>query len=181
MTKLSRRRTRSRIALAIAILVALASLAASRGGLPTGGAAAGAKGAATARVERVVDGDTVRLRGIGSVRLIGIDTPEVYGGVECYGREASAFTKRMLPPGREVRYRVGREEHDRYGRTLAYVWLRDGTFFNALLAERGYATPLTIPPNDDYARVFLAAARRARSHELGLWSATTCGGMTDAP
>jgi micrococcal nuclease len=122
----------------------------------------------------VTDGDTIELSTIGKTRLIGIDTPEVYGGAECYGAAASRFTKSVLPPGRRVRYRVGVEEHDRYGRTLAYVWLRDGTFVNELLAERGYASPLTIPPNDDYARVFLRAARRARQASRGLWSSGTC-------
>ena len=131
-------------------------------------------------MERVVDGDTLELTGAGKVRLIGIDTPEVYGGVECYSREASAFAKRVLPPGARVSYRAGTEAHDRYGRTLAYVWLADGSFLNALLVERGYATPLTIPPNDDYAPLFVRGARRARSHRRGLWSDATCGGMTHA-
>jgi micrococcal nuclease len=121
----------------------------------------------------VVDGDTLDLTGIGRVRLIGIDTPEVYGGVECYGRAASAFTGRVLTPGRRVRYRIGAEERDRYGRALAYVWLTDGRFFNELLVQRGYATPLTIPPNDDYAARFVADARRARDAGRGLWAA--CG------
>jgi micrococcal nuclease len=98
----------------------------------------------------------------------------VYGGVDCYGRAASAFTKRVLTPGRVVRVRIGRESHDRYGRTLAYVWLADGKFFNQMLAERGYATPLTIPPNDDYARRFLAASRRAREAKRGLWADGVC-------
>ena len=44
-------------------------------------------------VFRVVDGDTVNLQSAGKSRLIGVDTPEVYGGQECFGREASAFTK----------------------------------------------------------------------------------------
>ena len=52
-------------------------------------------------------------------------------------REASAFVERLLPPGTEVRYRLGTEERDRYGRALAYVWLRDGRFLNRLLVERG--------------------------------------------
>jgi micrococcal nuclease len=51
------------------------------------------------------------------------------------------------------------------------VWLKDGRFLNLLLAERGYALPLTIPPNVDFADRFVAAARRARGHGLGLWSA----------
>jgi micrococcal nuclease len=127
----------------------------------------------TARVERVTDGDTLRLSGIGRVRLIGIDTPEVFGGAECFGREASAFAKRLLPPGARVRYRLGIEPRDRFGRALAYVWLRDGRFLNGLLVERGYATPLTIPPNVDFAELFVRAARRARRAARGLWRA--CG------
>jgi micrococcal nuclease len=134
----------------------------------------GPENATAARVTDVTDGDTITLSGLGRTRLIGVDTPEVYGGVECYGRAASAFTKAQLPAGRRVLYRLGVEPRDRYGRALAYVWLRGGVLFNGLLAERGFATPLTIPPNDDYARLFLKASRRARRAETGLWANDTC-------
>jgi micrococcal nuclease len=122
-------------------------------------------------VTRNTDGDTLWLSGIGKVRLIGIDTPEVFGQSECFGREASAFAERILPPGTHVRYRLGVDPRDRYGRALAYLYLDDGRMFNELLAERGYATPLTIPPNVEYANRFVAAARRARDANRGLWSA----------
>jgi micrococcal nuclease len=128
----------------------------------------------SARVTRHTDGDTLWLSGIGKVRLIGIDTPEVFGGVECYGRRASAFVKRLLPLGTEVRYRLGIEERDRYGRALAYVWLDDGRFLNRLLVAHGYAQTLTIPPNVEYADDFRAAAGRARGQGLGLWGADAC-------
>ena len=134
-------------------------------------------GRRSAVVTHVSDGDTVTLSGIGKTRLIGIDTPEVYGHTECFGRTASAYTKRVLAPGTRVLYRLGVERTDRYGRALAYVWLTDGRMFNKLLAEDGYATPLTIPPNVEYAKLFLAAARRARRHERGLWSPKTCNGV----
>jgi micrococcal nuclease len=142
--------------------------------IATGCGGAGADGR-SAQVERVTDGDTIRLVGLGRVRLIGVDTPEVYGKQECYGREASAFVKRLLHRGSEVRYRVGPEPRDRYGRLLAYVWLEDGRFLNLLLAEDGYAVPLTIPPNVDYAARFVAAARRARERNRGLWLACNDG------
>jgi micrococcal nuclease len=132
----------------------------------------------TARVTKNTDGDTLRLSGIGRVRLIGVDTPEVYGRVECYGHEASAFTARVLPPGTRVRYRLGPEPRDRYGRALAYVWLSDGRFFNQMLVDQGYASVLTIPPDVDYAGRFRAAERRARRAERGLWSPRTCAGAT---
>jgi micrococcal nuclease len=131
-------------------------------------------GAREVAVERVVDGDTVELAGLGKARIIGVDTPEVYGGAECFGREASAFAKRQLD-GVLVSYTVGREERDRYGRLLVYLWLPDGRSFNALLADRGYATPLTIPPNDDFAERFVALGRRAREAGRGLWAKGACG------
>jgi micrococcal nuclease len=131
--------------------------------------------ASGARVERVVDGDTVRLRGIGSVRLIGVNTPEVYGGrVECFGPEASRYVKRLLPPGSRVRYTVGQDARDRYGRLLAYLYLPDGGTLNRLLVTGGYATVLTIPPNDRYARAFEAAERGARLARAGMWARPGC-------
>jgi micrococcal nuclease len=133
-----------------------------------------ARKSASATVTKHTDGDTLWLSGIGKVRLIGIDTPEVFGGAECYGPEASAFVKRLLPLGRRVRYVLGVEERDRYGRALAYVYLEDGRFLNLLLARRGYAQPLTIPPNVEFADRFVAAARRARERGHGLWAPDAC-------
>ena len=123
---------------------------------------------ATARVVRVVDGDTVILAGLGRSRLIGVDTPEVHGDPECYGRRASAYAERALH-GRRVRYRLGAEQRDRFGRALVYLWLGDGRLFNAMLVRDGYAQPLTIPPNVEFADRFVALARRARRDGRGLW------------
>ena len=130
----------------------------------------------TERVTKHTDGDTLWLSGIGKVRLIGVDTPEVYGQVECFGHEASAFVERTVPLGSEVRYRLGVEERDRYGRALAYVWLRDGRFLNRLLVARGYAQPLTVPPNVEYEDLFARVARRAREAGRGLWGRPGCSG-----
>jgi micrococcal nuclease len=127
-----------------------------------------------ARVTRHTDGDTLWLSGIGKVRLIGVDTPEVHGRVECFGRAASAFVRRLLPLGARVRYSLGVEPRDRYGRTLAYLYTDDGRFVNLLLVRRGYAQPLTVPPNDRFAARFVAAARRARAHGVGLWAPEAC-------
>lgn len=162
------RSQRTLVPFLIAAALVAAVLLARMGGAPTATKH-------TATVQRVVDGDTVRLAGLGSVRLIGIDTPEVYGGrVECFGPEASAYAKSVLRRGSRVRYRVGAEPRDRYGRLLAYVWLPDGRLFNAMLAERGYATTLTIPPNDDLAPRFRAAEERARERHRGMWGHGAC-------
>ena len=132
-------------------------------------------GRASARVTKHTDGDTLWLSGIGKVRLIGMDTPEVYGGVECYGRQASAFVERTLPLGSEVEYRLGVEERDRYGRALVYVYMEDGRMLNLLLVRRGYAQVLTVPPNVEFAGRFRRAARRARAAGRGLWGRPGCG------
>lgn len=135
----------------------------------------------TATVARVTDGDTVVLSGLGRSRLIGVDTPEVYGRPGCFGQEASAFTKQLLHAGDHVRYQLGREPRDRYQRPLIYLWLDDGRFVNELLITGGYAVPLTIPPNDDYAARFKSLAGRAQQQREGLWSRSTCNGNPDAP
>jgi micrococcal nuclease len=137
--------------------------------------------AATDEVVRVVDGDTVVLRSTGKSRLIGVDSPEVFGEEECFGREASAFAKRMLRPGLRVRVERDVEESDRYGRTLIYLRLPDRRSFNELLVAEGFAVPLTIPPNVRHAERFRELSHRARERAAGLWASRTCGGDPDRP
>jgi endonuclease YncB( thermonuclease family) len=127
----------------------------------------------TAVVTRVVDGDTVDVE-LGHrqvrIRLIGVDTPEVYFGVECFGPEASVFTKAKLD-GASVRLEFDVDRIDPYGRTLGYVWLKD-RLFNRTLVAKGYATVATYPPNVKYEDLFVAAEQRARYAGRGLWA--TC-------
>jgi micrococcal nuclease len=132
--------------------------------------------AASDEVVRVVDGDTVVLRAAGKSRLVGVDTPEVFGERECFGRDASAFAKRLLRAGLRVEVERDVEERDRYGRRLIYLRLPDGRSFNELLVAEGFAVPLTIPPNVRHAERFRELASRARKREAGLWSPRTCGG-----
>ena len=160
----------------LAALLAVLALAGCAEPVADPGAPVGQGRLTSARVTKHTDGDTLWLSGIGKVRLIGMDTPEVYFGAECFGREASAFVERTVPLGAEVRYRLGVEERDRYGRALAYVWLRDGRFLNRLLVARGYAQPLTIPPNVEYEDLFVRVARRARDAGRGLWGRPGCSG-----
>jgi micrococcal nuclease len=138
------------------------------------GVDAASQGRVSARVTKHTDGDTLWLSGIGKVRLIGVDTPEVYGDDECYGRRASAFVERTAPLGSAVSYRLGTEERDRYGRALAYVYLDRGRFLNLLLVRHGYAQVLTVPPNVEFAARFARAARRARAAGRGLWARPGC-------
>jgi micrococcal nuclease len=129
-------------------------------------------------VDRVVDGDTLiaRVGGGGQrlrVRVIGVDTPETVKPdtpVRCYGPEASAFTKRLLPPGTSVTasYEPGGET-DRYGRQLWDVWLPDGRLLQAVLAAAGSARPYPYPPQLEHADLIRALGGEAQAEHRGLW------------
>jgi micrococcal nuclease len=66
------------------------------------------------------------------------------------------------------------ERRDRYGRALVDLWLPDGRFVGAVLVARGYAQPMTIPPNVAHADRLVALARRARAARRGLWNPARC-------
>ena len=130
--------------------------------------------AAAQRVERVVDGDTIIVSGVGRVRLIGVDTPESVDPrrpVEFFGKEASAFTRRLVG-GKRVQLEYDWERSDRYGRTLAYVYLADGTFVNAEIVRQGYGHAYTRFPFEHLDR-FRRLEREARAAGRGLWGATS--------
>ncbi len=122
-------------------------------------------------VERVVDGDTFIIDTGERVRMIGIDTPESVkpnSPVELYSKKASDSAKKILE-GKRVRLEFDVQKKDKYGRLLAYVYLEDGTFVNALLVKEGYAKVMTIPPNVKYAEEFLKYQQQAREEGKGLW------------
>ena len=133
------------------------------------------KDAVAAEVQRVSDGDTFVATVKGRrerIRVIGVDTPESVSPNqpdEPYGEEASDFAKHHLD-GETVRLAGDAEPRDRYGRMLAYVWLEDGTFWNALLVAEGYAQQLTVPPNVTYERLFRRLVGQARREDRGLWA-----------
>jgi endonuclease YncB( thermonuclease family) len=137
------------------------------------GAAAPQPGRQISRIARVVDGDTVNLTNGARVRLVQIDTPEVYYSPECYGEQASAVTKRLLPRGTLVRlYREPKTDSvDQYGRLLRYVFrLRDGLNVNVQLVRAGAAAPYFYDyRRGRYAGLLERLALRARARHLGLW------------
>lgn len=134
-------------------------------------------------VDRVVDGDTVRIIRDGQsvpLRLIGGDTPETVHPrlpVQCYGPEASAEAKRLLENERvtviydptqgslnEDGYRV-----DKFERDLVYLELPDGRDFMEHMIEQGYAEEYRY--DSDYQRMpqYRAAEERAAENDRGLW------------
>ena len=169
----------ARLATVLAAVLLLAGAACARPAAPpappAGPVAEGLPQGVDVAVERVIDGDTIVVSGNRHVRLIGVDTPETVDPnrpVGCFGKEASAFLKTLLPTGAAVRLVGDIEQEDRYGRLLAYVYRRsDGLFVNAELVRQGFAHVLTIAPNVAHADEFVALARDARNASAGLWSA----------
>ncbi len=130
---------------------------------------------AVVQVVRVIDGNTIQVCCVFGdrvkVRYIGVDTPETHHpmrGVEPYGMEA-AEANRKLVDGKTVRLEFDVQQLDKYGRTLAFVYLEDGTFVNAWLVENGYAMVMTVPPNVKYQELFLKLQQEAREAGRGLW------------
>lgn len=139
------------------------------------------------KVIKVVDGDTVTVEIDGqkeTLRLIGIDTPETVHPskpIQCFGLEASNKAKEILD-GQEVALEADetQSERDKYDRLLRYIILKDGTNFNKLMIEQGYAHEYTYNSNPyKYQSEFQQAEKEAQEKELGLWSSKTCNGDTD--
>ena len=119
---------------------------------------------------RVIDGDTIKMDSVGSVRYIGIDAPE---RDEPYFGEARRYNEELLSKG-DIRLKYGRARFDRYGRTLAYVYVRDDVgrafFVNEEIVRAGWAVPLEIPPDVDFAAAFRRAEAEARREGRGMWA-----------
>jgi len=123
-------------------------------------------------VAQVVDGDTLRLRDGRSVRLIGINTPEIGRKgkpSEPEAERARDTLRRLLGKNATVGLRVGQESHDRYGRLLAHVYLPDGENVEAHLLKAGLAAHIVVPPNVGHLECYRAAERAARRAAKGVW------------
>lgn len=123
----------------------------------------------------VADGDTLTLEGLGTVRAIGVDTPEKNHPklpVQFISREAGAFTKKVCL-GKKIRLEYDPYDKDKrgnYGRVLGYVYLEDGTFLQEALIKHGYAIAYTKYPLDEGRKAqFLEWEQAAQEKGTGLW------------
>jgi len=125
-----------------------------------------------ARVAYVHDGDTVRLQDGRRLRLIGVDTPELSRDGkpdQPYAVAARDALRGVLAKGAALDLRFDKNRQDVHGRLLAHAFFADGRSVSAWLLERGYATLLTVPPDDWNVSCYQAAERRARAQRLGIW------------
>ena len=164
----------------VPLLLLVAACSTSTVAAPSSGSLPVPAGAQEAVVVRHTDGDTFWLRGIGvgplpgartKVRLLEVDTPEVFGTPGCYGKQAARRTAELLPLGSHVRVEADRDLRDRYGRLLLYVWTNDGASLEEALLSDGYARTLLVRPNDRHIAAFRAIEAQARSARRGLWGA----------
>lgn len=139
---------------------------------PAGGGGVAGHRSFRARVVSVTDGDTldVQAAGIGTetIRLIGIDTPEVYGGVECGGRAASNEMKRLATGTVTIRPDPTQDLRDRYGRLLAYVD-KAGRDLGRVMVARGFAPAYVYDAVFRRYPAYRKAENRARAAKRGSW------------
>ncbi len=132
-------------------------------------------------VTKVLDGDTL-IANISkhevTLRMLGIDTPEVVDPrkpVQCYGREASTRAKELLS-GKDIyiekdqiKEAIG-GDYDKYGRVLAYIYLSDGSLYNKIMIENGFAREYTFNKEKyKYQKEFKALQTKAKKEKVGLW------------
>lgn len=150
------------------------STAQGGGGGDDGGGNNGPKRNA-ARVIRVIDGDTAEVKIIGGrrvdVRFLGIDTPEVFGGEECGGPQASRALKKRLPRGTRVVLisDPSQDNKDRYDRLLRYVEKKGRDQAQGMIAAgKG---KVYVYNNDPFKRVkaYRGAQKRAQDADRGIW------------
>ncbi|UUN89216.1 thermonuclease family protein [Pseudomonas extremorientalis] len=136
---------------------------------------------ARVEVQRVVDGDTVRLKDGRSVRMIGLNAPET--GKQGRSDEPYAVAARQRlqvlveASGGRVGLVPGRESKDRYGRTLAHLYSADGKNLEAQLLAEGLGFQVGVAPNVDLVACQKAAEDSARDARLGVWQPSPVQGV----
>lgn len=124
----------------------------------------------SAKVTRVIDGDTLEIEGGEKVRYIGINTPELHDPrkkIECFGKEAFEKNKKLVE-GKTVTLIKDISETDKYGRLLRYVYV-DDLFINGVLVKEGFAYAVSYPPDIAKQDQFLEMQRFAKEQSKGLW------------
>lgn len=142
-------------------------------------------------IVRVIDGDTVEIKGGKAARYIGIDTPETRKKIankwvkaaDPFGEEAKRFNEQLVS-GKEVRFEFDVQKQDKYKRLLVYCFVKDGDKGEVLvqreLLKAGLAYLYTFPPNVKYVDVLVAALKEAKANRRGVWSQDLTIASSDA-
>lgn len=129
---------------------------------------------AQVKVQRVVDGDTLRLADGRNVRLIGLNSPELARGGQAAEPFADAARRRLselvAANGGRVGVEVGEQARDRHGRTLAHLYDSDGDNLEAQMLAEGLGQLVAVAPNAALVACHREAERQARRARAGLWA-----------
>lgn len=125
------------------------------------------------QVARVSDGDTLKLQDGRSVRVLGINAPEIVHGNkpgQPLGRESRAAAQAFITASKgNIRLGFERETRDHYGRLLAHVYDSRGRSLAAAQLRNGMAMQIAVPPNTAQVHCLLSPEREARQKSLGVW------------
>ena len=121
-----------------------------------------------AMVEVVIDGDTVTLDSGETIRLAGINTPEIKSG-QPFAAVAQQYLEQRVH-NRQILVENATDPVDPHDRTLAYLYTLDGESLQLALLEAGLASVIVIAPNDRHLDEYAAAETRARIAGKGIWS-----------
>ncbi len=123
------------------------------------------------QVKYVYDGDTVKLQDGRKVRLLNINAPEIEHDRKRGEPGGETAKKRLeaLVQGRRLRLEYDVERHDKYGRTLAYLFDEHRLHLNQVLVQEGLAIANIHPPNLKYGEALLRAQTEAEREKRGIW------------
>ena len=121
----------------------------------------------------IVDGDTLRLKNGKTLRVIGLNTPEIVydgGSSELFALEARQAVRRFFTHEQFVYVKDGAFTEDKYGRRLVHVYRGDGKNLAADLLVKGLGWHIVVPPNSAFANCYAQQEAIARQARIGVWS-----------
>ena len=126
-----------------------------------------------AKVDRVYDGDTIKLTDGRHVRILGVNAPEVDHSKEktgqALGDESRAATESFFKKDKTVRLFYDVQRVDRYERTLAHVYDSKGNSLSGYLLRNGLGFHVAVPPNLSLNECLHNEEALARRKQLGVW------------
>lgn len=124
-------------------------------------------------VVKVQDGDTLKLSDGRSVRVLGINAPEITVGQkrgQPLGNESLVSARQFVArTGGQVRLGFDVEKRDHYGRWLAHVYDKSGRSLAVEQIRAGMAFQVSVPPNRNQESCLSSIESRTRKNPAGVW------------
>ena len=125
------------------------------------------------KIDKVIDGDTVRIASGKLVRFIGINTPEIdhkFGRSEPFAEKARLHLKAIIEKyDGDALLQMGSEKYDRHGRQLSHIFTPEGKNIQADMINKGLGVWIVVPPNLSYINCYRSNEKQARDRTAGVW------------